>query len=102
MSMAMSIIQMSIDGLEVETLSESAGEMEIEITDYTLSMTAAGQTEKVTMGDIKNQLGVSGGQKVRLKSVNGDWLVNETSVITPFAGLVPNMPTVPSPVDGGC
>lgn len=98
-SMACQTVKMSVDKLEVVTLSETSDEMEVEIKNYELTMSAFGQTETISMSEFQEQLGTSEGTKLKLRKVDGVWKLNQSAVLSPLEAMVPT--SVPCTIDGG-
>jgi hypothetical protein len=92
--------------LDVNAVDESADAMDVEVVDYTITMEAMGQSESIRMSEIGSRLGMETRALmiVKMKNVNGRWLVDESELLSPFTGIMPDLPavpTVPAPSNGG-
>jgi hypothetical protein len=96
LSMTSDFMTMSYGHIDLETVKESGDEMEVAVKDYSLTISTMGQSETIDMSKLQSQLGFSSDLVVKLKKENGKWLINEPDVISPLAGMVPEMPDIPS------
>lgn len=98
----MSMIEMEYSNVKTETLSESADEAEVELKDYKVTLSAMGQTESITMGELEDQ-GMMGDQvtTIALKMEDGEWRINQPEIINPLFGSMPTFDQMPSAPTGG-
>ena len=94
-SITSGIMDMSYKDVKLNTVKESADEMEVEVEDYSITISAMGQSETVSMSEMQSQLGSSSKLVIKLRVEDGKWLINEPTVVPPFAGLIPDMPVTP-------
>jgi len=96
---AMSFVggMVTYENVKLDTINESANEMEVEIVDCVMTFSMMGQSESITMSEMKSEMCISGNTVVKLKEEGGKWLINEPYVISPLTGLIPDMPDISVP-----
>ncbi|MDD5448892.1 MAG: hypothetical protein PHO53_07010 [Actinomycetota bacterium] len=96
-AMKMLGITYSFDEMVVDITNEKSDEMEVEIVDYTLTMAGKGFKETGKLNDFPpNSSPPADKPKVKLKKINGKWLINQKEIANCFPQPSPD-PSPPAP-----
>lgn len=75
-------ITYSFDEMIVDITDEKSDEMEVEIADYTLTVAGKGFKETGKLSDLpSNSSPPASKPKVKLKRINGKWLINQKEIV---------------------
>ncbi|MBN1290176.1 MAG: hypothetical protein JXA49_11145 [Actinobacteria bacterium] len=91
------MMKFSFGNIELKELSNASDEMEVEITNLKVTIDIGGQKETISLSDFKELPGFPAAASiVKLKKIDGKWLVNEPVLVDPFKLEVESVPTIPS------
>lgn len=90
------IAKMNYSDVQVKEVKSTSNEMEVEFVDVKMTIEASGIKESMTLKELKEIPGFVAGETIKLKKVDGKWLIGQSGIVDPFAMQIDSSFTVPS------